>query len=401
MSSHPPIVVVDTTAFRSDLVLSGSAWQRTKLLALKGRLQLWVPEVVVREATRHYRTQLKLHLGKITSARDAMAKLNWDRRPQPGIQDWKVHVEALENDYQQWLRNWLQHAGATILALPRMSHEAMLDRALREDKPFRAKGDKDKSGPDGYRDMLIWASVAERSRDHLSGEDTLILVTNNSSDFCDLRDKTRTAPVLQADLGDAGPAVHWLSQLDQLDALLPAKPEEARELEVQRFLMTTGNQYRSEVLHAIDTEIEFITDHEISQSNRFDGYGGNGLDFDALHLPLDSPRLVDLDVDHDTLRVEVYGTDPDSNETLARISVQATAYLAGYLLDSEYDESLGFSGRLVNDHVYHSEGDRLVDLQFNARIPNEMRQDIFVDFEKAVPATIVSRITPVIADPWA
>jgi hypothetical protein len=50
---------------------------------------------------------------------------------------------------------------------------------LREKMPFRVKGDGGKKGPDGYRDMLIWASIAEHAAANLVPDDTLILVTKN------------------------------------------------------------------------------------------------------------------------------------------------------------------------------------------------------------------------------
>jgi hypothetical protein len=45
--------------------------------------------------------------------------------------------------------------GAKILPLPQISHGEILSRALREEKPFRIKGDGPKKGSDGYRDMLM------------------------------------------------------------------------------------------------------------------------------------------------------------------------------------------------------------------------------------------------------
>ena len=64
-NAKPPVVVVDTTEMRPDLILSRSAWLQTRLWALKGTAQLWVPEVVIRETVRHYAAQLDLHLAKL------------------------------------------------------------------------------------------------------------------------------------------------------------------------------------------------------------------------------------------------------------------------------------------------------------------------------------------------
>lgn len=42
--ANPPAVVIDTTEFQPDLFLSKSSWLQARLWALKGQLQLWVPE---------------------------------------------------------------------------------------------------------------------------------------------------------------------------------------------------------------------------------------------------------------------------------------------------------------------------------------------------------------------
>ena len=93
--------------------------------ALKGHLRLWVPEVVIREATRHYIAQLNLHLGKLRDVEDALGKLSFRGGPQPAIQDHRDKAAALIAGYEQRLRDLLGQAGAAILPLPRMSHNAM------------------------------------------------------------------------------------------------------------------------------------------------------------------------------------------------------------------------------------------------------------------------------------
>lgn len=77
---RPPVVVIDTTEFQQDLTLRRSAWQQARLWSLKDRLRLWVPEVVVREAVRHYRVQVTQQLGKLADAEDALSKLAWENR---------------------------------------------------------------------------------------------------------------------------------------------------------------------------------------------------------------------------------------------------------------------------------------------------------------------------------
>lgn len=130
--ARPLTVVIDTTEFRPDLLLSKRSWQQTRLWALKGQLRLWVPEVVVREAVRHYHTQLDQHLAKLADADDAMSKLYWTSDPRSGIEDQRNEIGILKVNYELWLRERLGRVGATILPLPHMTHDTMLRRTLNE-----------------------------------------------------------------------------------------------------------------------------------------------------------------------------------------------------------------------------------------------------------------------------
>jgi len=381
-----PVVVVDTTGFRPDLTLSGSSWLQVRLWALKGQLQLWVPEVVIREASRHYSTQLNLHLGKLRDADDALGKLSFDSGAQPGIENHRDRAATLSAGYEQWLRDWLAQVGATILPLPKMHHDEMLSRALREEKPFRMKGDGAKKGPDGYRDMLIWASVAEHSRAHLDAGDSLVLVTDNHTDFCDANDQGTVAAVLRADLGDAAPAVLRRGGLGDLVQLVPVQPQDAAEIRMQRDL-AAGGPARTYLTETVRKECEALAGLAIADRSRDERFG-TGLDFDQLRLPLEEPRLRWLEPDLETVQATVYGTDPGTEPPLilARVSVTAEADIEGFIHASDYDEDSGFSASLVNDHMYEAEGSRTVVLHFNAAIDPDGTVG-FLDLEKAVPAT--------------
>jgi len=267
-----------------------------------------------------------------------------------------------------------------------MSHEEMLGRALREEKPFRIKGEGAKKGPDGYRDMLIWASVAEYSGTHLDGSDTLIMVTDNHTDFCDDREPGTVAAILRADLGDAAPAVQRLARLHDLAQLLPVQPQDGAEINMQDSLAAAG-PVRAGLIEAVQQECEGLAGREIADIYT-DEHFGTGLDFDELHLPLENPRLRWLEAEPQTVQAAVYGTDPDYEPPmiLARVIVTAEADIEGYIRVSDYDETLDFSASLINDHMFEAEGSRLVVLHFNALI-DPVGTVASLDLERVVPAT--------------
>jgi hypothetical protein len=391
----PPVVVVDTTEFQPDPTLSRSSWWQTRLGAQKGRIQLWVPEVVIQEAVRHYSAQLDLHLQKLADEEEALSKLSFGGDHDSDIGDFRFYtadhrckVAALKAGYEQRLRKRLSQARATILPLPRMSHQEMLRRALLEQKPFRSKGEGPKKGPDGYRDMLIWASVAEHSSACLNTSDTLILVTGNHGDFCDGgRNLDIVARELLADLGDAAPTVYRLKDLDTLaEKHLPAQADDQAEIKMQQDLTKADSEIRRVLTEAIRQEYVKLSGREIADHLRDEHYL-TGLDFDELQLPLDNPQLRWLEADLGTVSATVYGTDSDYEPApiLSRVTVEAEASIEGYMESGAYDEDAGFSLSLINDYTFEAEGERLVLLYFNVGIDPDGSLT-FLDLEKAVPA---------------
>jgi hypothetical protein len=375
-------VVIDTTVFQQDLTLSQSAWRQVRLWALKGRLQLWIPEVVVRESSRHYRSQVNQQVSRLVNAEDALLKLSWNRNPGATRDDHRTSAEQLKDGYEEWLRSLLTRIGATILPLPAISHDDLINRALREDKPFRIKGEGPKKGPDGYRDMLIWASVTEQATVSLDSRDTLIIVTGNHGDFCDEADPTTVAVVMRTDLGTPAPTVRRLAKLSELADILHPKPEEAAELQMQEDL-APGGRLRGALLEAIRQDCAAAIDIEIADPSWPDDYS-TGLDLDEFRLPLETARLTSLDPELETADAVVYGTDPWlPDEILARVTVPADAYVTGYAHVSQVADLDDFSTSFVNDHMLEAERDFDAVLHFNARIDSG---EVHVDLEKVTPA---------------
>lgn len=397
------VVAVDTTEFYSDPKLFKSAWTQMRLAALKGTASLWIPEVVVRETVRHYDQQVSQHFAAMGDADEAIAGLAWSEDEPWAIDEhYDEAVGKLVAGYEKWLRARLTRVGATILPLPSMRHEEIVSRMLREEKPFRIKGGKEKKGADGYRDILIWASIAEHAAKTLGPDDTLIFVTRNHSDFCDAKDLTTVAAVLLADLTGADqsakqlasftralpekiPSIRRVDALTNLTDILPDSAADDAELEMQDALATETST-RSKLWSAVTKAATDLVGKTIADADQVEKYS-DGLDFDAFHLPLEFPRLRELDVKWRSAKATVYGTDPDSEQTLilAQVTAKADAYLEGKIHVSDYDQASGFTVSLVNRHMYEAEGMRTVLLHFNARIEPDGTV-ASLDLEKAVPA---------------
>ncbi len=166
-------VVLDTNIFYRDFLLRSNAF-RILLESLKYvPARLCVPEIVLDETVAKYREALGERLVADTRARRRVGEILL----QPPLAERPVSDEhAAVQAYEAHLKARLAEAGTKFLPYPEESHKKVVERALRREKPFDTQGR-------GYRDYLIWASLrAEMSH---AAEESVVLVTANTGDFCD------------------------------------------------------------------------------------------------------------------------------------------------------------------------------------------------------------------------
>lgn len=348
-----PVVIVDTTEFFKDPLLAGAPWLRIRVRTLKRQMGLWIPEVVIVEAVRHYRAKLDEHIARLNS----LPSLAWDEDCARRIADVRDLVSELKEGYEQWLRDRLLRVGASILPFPAMPHAEIVERAMREEKPFRMRGDK---GPDGYRDMLIWASVVEFAE----SDDTMILVTGNYRDFCDGGPESDTiAAALLADLGDDPPAVKRLSDLYQLDKLLPPEPEGKEELRLHD-LLATDLHLRTVLRQSVERECKALEGRQVADRYEPEDHRqGVGIEGVLLH----SSRIRSLEIDLDTVDATVYGRDLDSDP---RLYLAAVTVMAEVIFDG-YSGAAGNLEQSPEPRQWRYVASLLVDFHFNARITDD------------------------------
>ncbi len=163
------ILVLDTTAIFPDLWLSRTA----SVTFLRGLplipAKLLVPEVVVDEATNHYRRGLEKAMRATSEARKSLSELLAEEvAPGPGI-----NVDQRVTDYREALLKRIKDAGGEVLPYSTIDHKALVERDLAGRKPFR-------DGGKGYRDALIWENVRSQT---WVGDERVVFVSNNTADF--------------------------------------------------------------------------------------------------------------------------------------------------------------------------------------------------------------------------
>ncbi|MEE4492518.1 PIN domain-containing protein [Streptomyces sp. BE230] len=342
----PPVLAVDTNAFYGDLELQNQAWNTTLLRCSRGQLRLWIPEVVVREVVRLHARRLEEAIRNMRTGLSGVRGLRLAEGIVPDHNELERNVRSKAEGYETRLRSALSNAGATILPFPSVPHEVLLRRAMSETKPFRMKArDPENKGPDGYRDVLIWLSIAEAAA-ALSSSDLLVFVTANHTDFCDgTRDDTSVSPSLLADLSVPVPQVKRCAALQHaLDGL----PEASVTDEVGELLIDPATSTREVILEWVkDACAKSLPGAGVNDDDFSSGYT-----FEGLSLPgaLENPTIEYIDLGEGTLDWSVYETYEEGTQ-LASVTIEAEVQFDGFAQKSADLDGLEVHDSNWNDHM--------------------------------------------------
>ncbi|WP_406505745.1 PIN domain-containing protein [Streptomyces sp. NBC_01602] len=199
------IVVLDTTAFSSDFMCSGTAWRVLAHASKAWGLQIRVPEVVVAEAIGGYEREIghaSLAVDKIVTKYAGRLGLGQQ------FGDFLESLQERRSDYQERLSQLIEDLGGSVLPPPEVPHMELTRRAASRRKPCDQKGD-------GYRDTLNWLLVLEIAQSN--PEETIFWVTDNSTDFAN-EEKNDLHEDLLEDLEGVGAEgrVRWSNDLSSL-----------------------------------------------------------------------------------------------------------------------------------------------------------------------------------------
>jgi hypothetical protein len=402
ISDLTPVVVVDTTEFFSDLMLSKPPWQQVLARSASGYLRLWIPEVVILEAARHHQRNAGQQLSAMRKAMRSLQHLSGSAvRELPEIHKFLGTTEQVVNGYVQRLRSQLEDVNTRILPMPQVSHQDLVTRALAERKPFRIKGNEDKRGPDGYRDALIWASITEATA-RLDDGDTLIMVTGNSGDFCSKTNPNR----LDQDLLDDLPVALSVHRYRTLDDMLKALPQPPITSEYTRHWLSlvlgmpgvvpagsdTAAQeppaeprLLSSLQEVVRVAVEDLIDEEVEDHLAYQKYS-TGLQFNDVNIPMETVTVQWIEPDLSTLTWNPYDA-VDKDLARAQVTVDAQVTFEGHMLKADYyiDESdVELYDRDWNDHYVWAYVERDVRLTFNAEI-DITTEEIVLTFDSGAP----------------
>lgn len=144
-------VVFDTNPLQAEgWLLTSESMRIVEHEAQKGAMSLYISAVTRLELVRHGMEQARLAANRYRESAALLMRLGSAESLDRGVE---LRAEA----YEQRLDARLREIGVEILAVPDVSHNELLLRALDGQKPFKEKGR-------GYKDALIWLGVVELLR---------------------------------------------------------------------------------------------------------------------------------------------------------------------------------------------------------------------------------------------
>ena len=197
-SAQPLVAVIDSNAVHGAISFEGKIWERISEHQKAGRVELFFPEVVLKELTRQktsdIQDQTKQNINRFKKAREELvrSKANLDPIDFPKLEGLvEIHMGT------EYVRNSLEEAvasvGGQILPAPTVDVDHLAAAAIGRKKPFKSNGE-------GAGDYLIWRTIVDLSHSRPDAE--IWFVSNNYKDFS-AGAKDKATP--HADLAEALP----------------------------------------------------------------------------------------------------------------------------------------------------------------------------------------------------
>lgn len=211
-STQPLLAVIDSNAVHGAISFEGKIWERIAEHQKAGLVELYFPEVVLKELTRQktsdIQDQTKQKIDRFKKALKDLerSKANLDPIDFPKLEGLvEIHMGA------EYVRKSLEEAvagvGGQILPAPTVDADHLAAAATGRKKPFKPNGE-------GAGDYLIWRTIVVLSHSRPDAE--IWFVSANYKDFS-AGEKDKTTP--HADLAEALPAGSQFKILQTLGTL--------------------------------------------------------------------------------------------------------------------------------------------------------------------------------------
>ncbi len=181
-------VILDANILIADFRMDANAFRILLADGGEAGIQVGLPEVVVREATRKLRRELEEKAPRAVKLIHELRRLLVDAEV-------SFDIETVVSSYEARLRDLATSSpGWELLPMPDVEHSDVLGRLHSSGAPARGDGK-------GYQDILIWETL----KAHLHRDSHVVLVSNDG-DFADSEGQLDAE--LAAEASHAHPGVH-------------------------------------------------------------------------------------------------------------------------------------------------------------------------------------------------
>ncbi|WP_158566459.1 PIN domain-containing protein [Micromonospora craterilacus] len=346
-------VIVDTTATFADVMMKSTAWIQLLTLCHDSKIQVVLPDVVLRETARHWETEARRAIetanGKIAGIKKSREKLTEMGIDGSSLVDsTRVTATPDKSAFEEETREKLVSLGVQVAPVPdHVDIETVLQRDLARLKPFTDSGK-------GFRDVLVWETTKQVAMESKAG-DEIFLVTNNSTDYCD--ETGALAPELCTEIENIAGQVARVADFEQLlkhARLAPMVAGLAKTPEQLATFLALATRVRDAetrpptadevVKDAVIQAVEQLAGEDVQTVNA----ATSGLDFTELGIPseLEGLSIGAIDADESTLIWQTYETYQDTT-FLIQAQIDAEITLDGFA----YKSDLGLLDEKEGVHV--------------------------------------------------
>lgn len=168
-------VVLDSNIIIADWHLNSSNFKILLESSKTGKLDVYVPEIVIDEVINKFDSRITVAKNKIESELqifNKLSKTNFDSTIGDDVLD-KSTKNYLKSLFQK-----LKENDVTILNYPKTDHKFLAHKAMKKTKPFN-------SNEKGYRDSLIWENIKSilTIEDDAAVFPEVVFITTNGKDF--------------------------------------------------------------------------------------------------------------------------------------------------------------------------------------------------------------------------
>lgn len=139
-------------------------------------LNVVIPQVVIDEVHGKYPDFIRVRHDKFEKAAKELNYL----LEQPIST--KVDLVSEETRFLSWLNETIRSTNIKVIPYPNVELRTIVTNSYKSRKPFKPSGE-------GYKDFLIWESIASYINDLECEDDEFYFLTNNISDFCSKSDE--------------------------------------------------------------------------------------------------------------------------------------------------------------------------------------------------------------------